>query len=296
MGLVGLRSLHRALGFSLPVYCALLLSLPDAHGLFNFPQPPQPPGVDDLISAVAEGVLWGRLRKAEKVDVQVDSGSPIELLGGAVRGVRIRGVGWSTPLQLSCRSLDVSVGSAAVDVSALVTKRIISLQRPATGSATIRFSARDWGSFLSHPLFTGAVAARLRQDPPVTTRAPSFDASRVSIVAGAIRFPVQWGSTNLLVEISQPPGASAALATATPAPHTPQRDATGAGEMEAAVQRREAAAAREAAAWVASFFNQLKLDLDGVRFSFRRLEVERQDLLLDLKVEVFRFPSPLVNF
>jgi hypothetical protein len=274
----------------------VLLFVPHVQGLLNLPQPPQPPGIDFLISAVAEGVLWGRLRKAEKVDVQVESGSPIELLGGAVRGVRIRGISWSTPLQLSCRSLDVSVGSAAVDVNALFTKRIISLQRPATGSATIRFSARDWGSFLLHPLFIGAVAARLRQDPPVTTRAPSFDASGVSIAAGAVRFPVQWGSTSLLIVVSQPPGARTALAMAIPAPTTAQPGATDAAKTEAAEQNGDDAAAREAAAWFTRFFNQLELDLDGVRFRFRGLEVERHDLLLDLKVEVVRFPSPMVNF
>jgi hypothetical protein len=118
----------------------------------------------------------------------------------------------------------------------------------------------------------------------------------VSIVAKAIRFPMQWGTTSLLVEVIQPPGASAALATATVASPTFSTTAECAGEMDAAQQEQDAAAAREAAAWVTNFFNQLEIDLDGVRFRFGKLKVEREDLLLDLRVEVVRFPSPMVNF
>jgi len=262
----------------------LLIALPTFPCLFGFPAPPRPPTVDSLISTIAEAVLWGRLREAQRVEVTVDTGSPLALLGGAVQGVRIRGAGWCTPLQLSCRSLDVSVGRTAVDVGALVTKRAILLQWPATGDATICFSAKDWSSFLAHPLCIEAISARLREDRPIgTSAAPSFG-SKVSFADGAICFPVKWGSTELCAVLSQPPGSSTAVVTATPVEPTQEREA-GLG------------AAREAAAWLADFFNELELNLDGVRFSFVRLQVGRDETLkLGLRVVVERFPSPMVNF
>merc|ERR1712183_815679 len=58
---------------------------------------------------VAEVVLRGRLTSCKSVVVSVDS-TPPEILGGLVRGVKVQGKGWSTPLRLSCTELDVSVG------------------------------------------------------------------------------------------------------------------------------------------------------------------------------------------
>ena len=84
----------------------------------------------------------------------------VPLLQGGVKSVRVRGKGWCTPLQLSCSSLDVAVGSTKIDVGALVTKQAILLQQPARGSAEISFTARDWDQFLVHPLMTEAIARR----------------------------------------------------------------------------------------------------------------------------------------
>ena len=104
--------------------------------------------------------------------VVVDGSGP-ELIGGAVRGMRVRGSDWNTPMSLSCRTLDVSVGRASIDFPALATQQRILLKQPALGSAAISFSAADWGSFLAHPLMSEALsgfAARAPAPRPSSVR------------------------------------------------------------------------------------------------------------------------------
>jgi len=97
-----------------------------------------------LLSSVAEIVLRSRLRSPTRVAVEVQSTLP-ELLSGSVRGVRVWGRDWCTPLRLSCRSLDVRVGSTAIDGTALFATRRILLQKPAMGdTANLRTRVSDW--------------------------------------------------------------------------------------------------------------------------------------------------------
>eukprot|EP00967_Tisochrysis_lutea_P135722 scaffold241249_cov34-Tisochrysis_lutea.AAC.2 len=270
----------------------LLALLSPAHGLFRIPPPPQAAPIDGLISTVAEAILRGRLQQADRVEVRVDSGSPIELISGTVRGVRVRGSNWCTPMRLSCRSLEVSVGRAAVDVPSLITKQAITLVQPAIGKATISFSAADWGSFLEHPLFIQAISAKLSASKTSLRREPpKFGSASVSFEEGVIRFPVLWDSIKLDVRLGQPLTSKAAVVTAVVI-EQPIADS----HAPNGVEEHPQIAASEATMWLTSFFNELELNLDGVRFRFARLTIDSQTLILDLRVVVNRFPSPMVNF
>ena len=105
------------------------------------PGPPffaPPPTPASLLASTAELILRAKLQQAKAVQVDVDGGGA-ELLAGRVRGVRVRGQAWSTPLQLNCRSLDVRVGGASIDLAGLATQRIL-LRQPALGQAAIVFN------------------------------------------------------------------------------------------------------------------------------------------------------------
>ena len=123
-----------------------LLLIAAAAGLF----PLAPPNPAQLLSKVAELVLRTRLKTSGKVAVDVQDGGAMFV--GRVNGVRVTGSDWITPLRLSCRQLDVSVGQTAIDFGALATQQKILLQKPSVGSAKITFTAEDWSNFLSHPL------------------------------------------------------------------------------------------------------------------------------------------------
>ena len=79
-----------------------------------------------------------------------------------------------TPQQLCCRSLDVRVGRASIDLAGLATQRIL-LRQPALGQAAIVFNQRDWGRFLVHPLMADALRrfAAAYLPPPSPPPSPS---------------------------------------------------------------------------------------------------------------------------
>ena len=229
---------------------------------------PPPPG--ELLSKVAEIVLRARLRECGAVQVQVkDTGG---LLFGSVEGVRVSGRRWSTPLKLSCRSLDVSVGRTAIDFGALAAKQRIVLQRPSTGKAEISFTADDWDSFLAHPLFQAAVAAKC-----------AATSANVVFVRGGTRlcredetvvFPVRWCGELCDARLSQAGGRATIVL---------QREADGEG-------------GQMGSDWLTALFNELVIDLDGCELRFLQLRFSDDQLSLALDVRVRSFPSLDVNF
>ena len=245
------------------------------------PLPPFAPKPTDLLATTAELILRAKLRKAAAVKVDVDGSGP-ELIGGAVRGVRVRGSDWNTPMSLSCRTLDVSVGRASIDFPALATQQRILLKQPALGSAAIRFSAADWGSFLAHPLMSEALSGFAARAPAPRPSSVRFRRDGATLTPGEAVFFVSWEGEQLAARLTQPRGGPAAVAVEP--------------------------AADGAAPFLTAFFNGLTIDLDGCELRFRALEVSGVapsrgggplnllEMGLQLDVCVRRFPSPFVNF
>ena len=250
--------------------------------------PLAPPNPSQVLSSVAELILRARLRECESCDIAV-SASPAALLGGSVDAVRVRGDRWCTPMRLSCRALDVQVGATAIDFAALTTKRRILLRRPATGTASIRFTAVDWDNFLCHPQMAEAVASRRGSAPTPTVAFLRNGGARLSVVdggSGVVAFPVSFDGARLEARLSQrADGAVECFAQ-------PQ-----AGEAEDAL-----GAAARAGPWLGALFADLVLDLDGCALSFKSLRVAQSgrsgeaELTLQLDVCVSRFPSLDINF
>lgn len=259
-----------------------------------FMPPPSPVGV---LGQVAELVLRARLRTVTECKVEVRGEASKAVLTGSVDGVRVRGTNWCTPLQLSCRSLDLQVGRTALDFGALLSKRTIVLQQPAVGDASVRFTQEDWSSFLAHPRMLDCVRERQRREPAAITfarggvRMLPARADGVGSSPGAVEFDVLWEeSTPLVARLWQQPGGLAVVETR----------ARGADDVDQLARTR-------ADEWLTALFNGLLLDLDGCELGFRSMRVVpsptvgRQqgaaaELVLDLAVCVRKFPSLNINF
>lgn len=251
-----------------PAAAALMvLFLPPAAALMPLAQP------SNLLSRTAEVILRARLRTANSVQVTVDA-KPEELLGGGFRGVRVVGAAWCTPMRLSCRALDVSVGRASIDFGSLVSKQRIFMQTAARGEARIAFDDADWANFLVHPLMSEALTryARRQTHPPDVQLAKG-----AALTPQAATMSVQWNGTPLTATLTQKTGAPATVSV------EPACDA--------------------AASFLSAFFNSLTIDLDGCELSFRSLSIKpgqrrgsALELSLLLDVCVRRFPSPFINF
>eukprot|EP00271_Cylindrocystis_brebissonii_P015522 TRINITY_DN38438_c0_g1_i1.p1 TRINITY_DN38438_c0_g1~~TRINITY_DN38438_c0_g1_i1.p1 ORF type:complete len:394 (-),score=48.74 TRINITY_DN38438_c0_g1_i1:297-1478(-) len=109
----------------------------------------------NLLAGVATVALKSRLRAYDVVETQIDC-SLRGLLQGYVKGVRIVGAGWQSPLELTCRDLEVTVTDVQLDVKALVSKQMITLLKPPIGRASIGFNSTDFANFLAHPLMVVA--------------------------------------------------------------------------------------------------------------------------------------------
>jgi hypothetical protein len=112
----------------------------------SFVAPAMGPG--NLLARVAEVGLKLKLRSHDVVQVNIDS-SAAELLRGSVQGVTVRGTLWSSPLLLTCRSLEATVGETSVALDALARGQI-DLKKPAIGTCNVIFNGGARIFVLSH--------------------------------------------------------------------------------------------------------------------------------------------------
>jgi hypothetical protein len=144
----------------------------------------------DLLESVTCLALRSRLRECGGVTASIccDAWS---LLQGRVNGVRLTGEGWRSPLNLTARHLEATVGEAVLDITAVLLQRRIVLTNVPVGTARVVFDAPDLGNFLVHPLMAAAAA----------TAAFAFDQHSVRIAPpsvaqpeGAVEFTGTWRS------------------------------------------------------------------------------------------------------
>jgi hypothetical protein len=248
---------------------------------------PPPDPLSLALSGAAKLVLESRLQEVQSVEVHVRA-SPLSIMGGGVDGVRVIGRGWCTPMRLSCRILDVSVGRTVIDVEALVRSRRILLRRAAMGDATMVFNGIDWQNFLEHPLMVAAIADR-RLAAPCPKISFAGASRRAAVVRDdGVEFALRWGESSLVARLHQRLG-DRVMASVRAVDH----DAI---KPSAALADVDADNARRAASWIVDFFEGLVLDLDGCELRFRSLGAATDRLELRLDVRVRSFPSLDVNF
>lgn len=262
--------------------------------------PPDPSG--DLLSGAASFALRSYLVECGSVDVAVDANAAT-LLAGTVSRVDITGTNWRSRKELTCRSLRMSVGEAALDPGALVAERLIKLRRPSRGDAEIVFTAADFANFLAHPLVTAAAQERgatasgdaMRFARDANARAETTPDGAVAFFGDVYYVVAKDDDANAATDAKRESarvrydmrpaserGKVAVVATSV----TDDTDDTDDASSSVAVDL--AAAAED----VAFFFENLVVDLSGARLSYRNMRVGEGVVTLDLDLEVVGFPPP----
>ena len=251
--------------------------------------PPDPSG--DLLSGAASFALRSYLVECGSVDVAVDANAAT-LLAGTVSRVDITGTNWRSRKELTCRSLRMSVGEAALDPGALVAERLIKLRRPSHGDAEIVFTAADFANFLAHPLVTAAAQERgatasgdaMRFARDANARAETTPDGAVAFFGDVYRVAAKDAkreSARVRYEM-RPANARGKVAVVATSVTDDTDDASSSFAVDLA------AAARD----VAFFFENLVVDLSGARLSYRNMRVGDGVVTLDLDLEVVGFPPP----
>ena len=259
--------------------------------------PPDPSG--DLLSGAASFALRSYLVECGSVDVAVDANAAT-LLAGTVSRVDITGTNWRSRKELTCRSLRMSVGEAALDPGALVAERLIKLRRPSHGDAEIVFTAADFANFLAHPLVTAAAQERGATASGDAMRfARDANARAETTPDGAVAF---FGDVYYVVAKDDDANAATDAKRESARVRYEMRPAAERGKVAVVATSVTddtddasssfavdlAAAARD----VAFFFENLVVDLSGARLSYRNMRVGEGVVTLDLDLEVVGFPPP----
>lgn len=262
--------------------------------------PPDPSG--DLLSGAASFALRSYLVECGSVDVAVDANAAT-LLAGTVSRVDITGTNWRSRKELTCRSLRMSVGEAALDPGALVAERLIKLRRPSRGDAEIVFTAADFANFLAHPLVTAAAQERgatasgdaMRFARDANARAETTPDGAVAFFGDVYVVVAKDANANAATDAKREsarvryemrPAAERGKVAVVATSVTDDTDDTDDASSSFAVDL--AAAARD----VAFFFENLVVDLSGARLSYRNMRVGEGVVTLDLDLEVVGFPPP----
>ena len=234
----------------------------------------------DLLSSAAQFALRTYLVECGSVDVTVDANAG-SLFQGTVREVVIEGNNWRSRKDLTCVSLRMAVGEAALDPGALLTERLIKLKKPSDGNAQVVFSETDFGNFLTHPLVERATKEWAEEDGVQDTKKKFRFDKETTTKNGCVVFFGQWEDSerkvNKLRYIMCPslnaPGFVDVTTTCV------------SGECD----EREIETAERA---MAVFFQTLVVDLSGARLSYRSMLIENDRISLDLALEVVSFPPP----
>ncbi|KAK9815744.1 hypothetical protein WJX72_008830 [[Myrmecia] bisecta] len=165
-----------------------------------------------FLETVATMALKTRLKAYQQVETSMNC-TAWGLLQGAVEGVQIRGQGWTSPLGLSARILEVTLGSARLDMGVLLRQQDIMLQNTPQGAARIVFNSTDFGNLLVHPLVK-QLASRAIQGSGFL-----FDKYSVCIcpdqgTSGAVEFSGVWtGDGHMYHLLLSPQGQRAHVST-----------------------------------------------------------------------------------
>ena len=266
-----------------------------------FPFAPSDPS-GDLLSGAASFALRSYLVECGSVDVAVDANAAT-LLAGTVSRVDITGTNWRSRKELTCRSLRMSVGEAALDPGALVAERLIKLRRPSHGDAEIVFTAADFANFLAHPLVTAAAQERgatasgdaMRFARDANARAETTPDGAVAFFGDVYVVVAKDANANTATDAKREsarvryemrPAAERGKVAVVATSVTDATDATDDASSSFAVDL--AAAAED----VAFFFENLVVDLSGARLSYGNMRVGEGVVTLDLDLEVVGFPPP----
>jgi len=255
-------------------------------------QPPSTAGgiTSNLISQLAVIALKLRLKDQTQVECDVTM-DPVQFLRGNVGPVTVKGRGWRSSLNLTCRAIEATVETCELDFGRILAKQKIVLTKEANGKALIAMTGTDFGNFITHPLLRPPRASGKGQ--LVFLKDGAFvDAQRNAIrffgdyEGQKWKFSLQRGTT---------PGNAVVQAEL-------QEDAASSATTSVAETRPEdvMVLTSELSELVATFFNQMEFELDGTFLKFDDLMItskgQEPSVMLALKIRVVKFPSAGIEF
>jgi len=231
-----------------------------------------------LIETVASSILSFNLKKQTSVTVSVNSDDFEALTRGKVREVQIKGTDWSSKKNLTCKSLDISVGEVEVDYGKIVTTGRIEIKKPGgRGRAKLFMSFEDFRNFLKHPL-TNEALNEVRMT--FEDEAPKRDEASSRLVLKAI-FDEERNEVR----------------TFQMQPLEDERvDVCDVSSGTSSSNSSSSSSSSEQAERVKRFFETLELDLMGTKLRYRNMRVLENGVALDLNVLVEKFPPPVIDF
>lgn len=233
-----------------------------------------------LISTLAVAALKLRLAEQTGVKCDVTASSTDLLLKGRVGPVTVKGRGWGSPLGLTCRAIEATVGVCELDIGRVIQNQKLVLTTPAQGKAMIAMTAVDFGNFITHPLMKPPGLGDQAQALVFSKENVKVDPSTgiVTFYGDFMdekwKFELRRGTTNgAIIDVSQ-------VSEGTPL------------EADAEEQLTEI---------ISDFFNKMVFELDGTFLSFQDMMItEKGDtspsLMLSLRITVKKFPSPGLAF
>jgi len=232
-----------------------------------------------LIETVASSILSFNLKKQTSVTVSVNSDDFEALTRGKVREVQIKGTDWSSKKNLTCKSLDISVGEVEVDYGKIVTTGRIEIKKPGgRGRAKLFMSFEDFRNFLKHPL-TNEALNEVRMT--FEDEAPKRDEASSRLVLKAI-FDEE---RNEVRTFQMQPLDDERVDVCDVSSGTSSSNSSSSSSSSS-----------EQAERVKRFFETLELDLMGTKLRYRNMRVLENGVALDLKVLVEKFPPPVIDF
>ena len=213
--------------------------------------------------------------------VSVNSDDFEALTRGKVREVQIKGTDWSSKKNLTCKSLDISVGEVEVDYGKIVTTGRIEIKKPGgRGRAKLFMSFEDFRNFLKHPL-TNEALNEVRMT--FEDEAPKRDEASERLVLKAI-FDEERN----------------AVRTFQMQPLEDERvdvcDVSSGTSSSNSSSNSSSSSSSEQAERVNRFFETLELDLMGTKLRYQNMRVLENGVALDLYVLVEKFPPPVIDF
>jgi len=235
-----------------------------------------------LISQLAIVALQLRLKQNSGVECNVQGKSADLLLKGKVGPVTVRGKGWGSPLGLTCRAIEATVGQCDLDLGSIVSKRKLRLTVPAKGEAMIALTAEDFGNFITHPLMKApAVPGSAEKGVQFCKEGVVVDPETGSVI---FMGTTHGSGDTWRFTLSRGTSASGGEALVV-AEHATTKNHAHAGELSNRLT---------------DFFNFLVFELDGTFLSFRDLMVTEKggspSVMIALSIVVKKFPSPGLAF
>jgi len=226
-----------------------------------------------VVSRLAERALAHPrvLKRCDAVAVDVDADLARALALGELGSARVRGRGWSSPRDLTCRKIDLVARDVRVDARAAMAMRGVVMTRPARGEARLTLDGDDFTNFLRHPL-----ARRAARDE-------TFEFER-----GDVARDGAGGCLECAVVMRD--GAARRTVRVRPGERSRVRaSAEGDGDGDRALERA-----------LETFFERLVLDLDGTELRYRDMTIDARapapTVTFELDLCVKRFPSPGLRF